>query len=468
MEHKEYMSKVYRMLALWKTEIEIYNENSLYDINRESQGLAVALLNELFDLNLIDLDRMEKNFPGIDLGDIDNGIAFQVTSRTDATKFKKSLEKFVKYNLNKEFKGGIKFFIITTNDVVLQKNYKDILDKFDKEKDILNFMDIANKMDSLYYTNRKKFMRVYEILENEFPIGYSLINKVETKDERIKNNLKELCELSMRKLAYRIESLNELFKSSWVLNWHATKENYEKFEEIWGGINNFEGNIDGKIERVLKKIESNPEISILGVWIEDYLDIESKYIKSIEDGLRKTPEDYYLQEGEVFHNTLRDNIANLIDIYNETLRNTPKGYNINLNYIENGFKVEDETIFYTDLEDKKCKFKEVIEIVNNKISPEDWSYVYIVHKEQDKDMIKEVKLPDLEMELNIGGFTEKEISEKLFFALEGIGEPGEVFSAQLSPNYILFLSQFSKGFKNDMNLLKKKSNLKIYYFESMV
>lgn len=388
MEHKEYMSKVYRMLAHWKTEVEIYNENSLYDINRESQGLAVVLLNELFDLNLIDLDRVEKNFPGIDLGDIDNGIAFQVTSRTDATKFKESLEKFVKYNLNEDFKGGIKFFIISINDVVLKKDYKDIFDKFDKEKDILNCTDIADKMDSLYYTNRKKFMKVYEILENEFPIGYSLITKVETKDDRIKNNLKELCELSMRKLAYRIESLGKFFKSSWVLNWSAKKEDNENFKEIWIKINNFEEQIDGKIERVLKSIISNPEISILGVWIEDYLDIESKYIKSIEDGLRKTPEEYYLQKGEVFHNTLRDNIASLIDIYNETLKNTPKGYNINLNYIENKFKVESETIFYTDLEEKKCKFKEVIEIVNNKISPKDWSYVYIVYEKQDKDMIK--------------------------------------------------------------------------------
>lgn len=72
------------------------------------------------------------------------------------------------------------------------------------------------------------------------------------------------------------------------------------------------------------------------------------------------------------------------------------------------------------------------------------------------------------MPLDVGSYTEKEIGDKLFFGLEVIGEPGEVFSAQLSSNYVLFLSQFSNEFKNDMDLLKKKSNLKIYYFESKV
>jgi len=74
-----------------------------------AEDLSRSLLNEIYDYQLENLNYEKNNYPGIDLGDKENNIGFQVTSRRDIRKIQDSLEKFKKIgheDYSKEKKEG--------------------------------------------------------------------------------------------------------------------------------------------------------------------------------------------------------------------------------------------------------------------------------------------------------------------------------------------------------------------------
>ena len=101
MTRKELLSQIVKFLGRFSSEVEIHNNSSEYDINIISEDLLVPLLNLIFDFNLINANRISKNFPAIDLIDTENRVAFQITSTDSTTKLNSTLEKFKKHELEK-------------------------------------------------------------------------------------------------------------------------------------------------------------------------------------------------------------------------------------------------------------------------------------------------------------------------------------------------------------------------------
>ena len=64
----------------------------LLDGNTISHELFCRLLSEIYDLNLVVLDRIQANFPAIDLGDEANKRSFQVTADKRSDKIQTTLE----------------------------------------------------------------------------------------------------------------------------------------------------------------------------------------------------------------------------------------------------------------------------------------------------------------------------------------------------------------------------------------
>jgi WD40 repeat protein len=106
------INRIRTLISRWVVEIEAYNAESLYDINKVSENIALHLLNLIFNLKLEDLNKINKNFPAVDLGDYENGIAYQVTSRIDKAKITHSIDTFDKHNLKKSFPNGIRFLVL--------------------------------------------------------------------------------------------------------------------------------------------------------------------------------------------------------------------------------------------------------------------------------------------------------------------------------------------------------------------
>lgn len=76
-------------------EVSLLNTVNYFDINIVSEFFFRDLLNKIFDLNLENLNTKDQNnYPGIDLGDNTNSLAFQVTSEKTSSKVKDTLKQF--------------------------------------------------------------------------------------------------------------------------------------------------------------------------------------------------------------------------------------------------------------------------------------------------------------------------------------------------------------------------------------
>ncbi len=158
-------------LIKWITEISINNAQVFFDINRVSEGTASYLLNLLFGYNLTDLNEENQNMPGIDLGDkVISKLAFQITSRTDITKFKNALDTFVSKEYINTYSNGLKFLILSNHKLPqFTESFKMKYRRFfDPKNDILKVSDLLNRAKKLYYEDYEKFEAVRDFLEKEF------------------------------------------------------------------------------------------------------------------------------------------------------------------------------------------------------------------------------------------------------------------------------------------------------------
>jgi hypothetical protein len=167
MGQQELTQRVNKLLAVWKANIETNKPLNFYDINLVAEDVAAKLLNWVFNLELENLNERQKNFPGIDLGDTKNKIAFQVTSRNDSKKIKESLEKFMN-GPNRTFSEGMKFFIINDKPKLGRQRYDSICPDFDIDIDILTLDDLIVEIKKIYRRDRERFDTILKFLEEEF------------------------------------------------------------------------------------------------------------------------------------------------------------------------------------------------------------------------------------------------------------------------------------------------------------
>ncbi|MGV4415532.1 ATP-binding protein [Chryseobacterium capnotolerans] len=164
---KNSINEIINLITRWVSEIQSNNALNYYDINKVSEGTAMKLLNMVFSYKLKDLNHIESNFPGIDLGDEENGIAIQITSQTDSKKIKNSLEKFYSKGLDKIYPNGMKLFSLS----IQKKNISQIKayeERFDVKKDVINFTNLIKEIEKLYDSNNDKFIEIYNFLHEEF------------------------------------------------------------------------------------------------------------------------------------------------------------------------------------------------------------------------------------------------------------------------------------------------------------
>lgn len=103
LKREEYLKDISYYLSVLKNYVELNNKLSLTDINKLSEDFFGELLNRIFDLDLINLNLIQYNFPAIDLGDETSKICYQITASNDRKKIQYSLDKFKEYSLDKKY-----------------------------------------------------------------------------------------------------------------------------------------------------------------------------------------------------------------------------------------------------------------------------------------------------------------------------------------------------------------------------
>ena len=145
------------------SEVKVDNEQGLFDINKMVEDVYMHILNDVYGWELQNANLLKENFPAIDLLDEDNSIVIQVTSTTDTTKLKGTIEKFKKLGDKYQF-YDLKMFYIKD-----KPNFKDTsLEAFEKEgvgkSDLLGIKDILDKVKS----DTEICDKLYKTLQNLF------------------------------------------------------------------------------------------------------------------------------------------------------------------------------------------------------------------------------------------------------------------------------------------------------------
>lgn len=102
-QHDVTMRKITEWLSYLESFITLNGIAGRSDFCGSAEGFFCAVLNEIYGLELLDLNLEEFNFPAIDLGDKKSKICYQITAVGSNPKLKDTVEKFHKYNLGYDY-----------------------------------------------------------------------------------------------------------------------------------------------------------------------------------------------------------------------------------------------------------------------------------------------------------------------------------------------------------------------------
>jgi hypothetical protein len=96
MRQLEVENKLRDVVSRIIVQVDLATSQGRTDINLALEDAFIPILKSVFNLpNLINLNRKQKNFPGIDLGDDHDRVCFQVTSTTSLDKVKSTIQQFM-------------------------------------------------------------------------------------------------------------------------------------------------------------------------------------------------------------------------------------------------------------------------------------------------------------------------------------------------------------------------------------
>lgn len=104
------LDRITELLTELSKYISIKNENNEYGINTLLENILKGLFNIVFDCRLENLNHYQKNYPAVDLGDYEKGIAIQVTTEDISTKMKKTLDRIKEKEIHQRFHDIYIFF----------------------------------------------------------------------------------------------------------------------------------------------------------------------------------------------------------------------------------------------------------------------------------------------------------------------------------------------------------------------
>ena len=136
----------------------------LTDQQLHAEEVVGGLLNIVYDLNLVNLNKANQNFPGIDLGDEKEQIAFQVTGDRRGIKVRETLKKCAEHSHYKVY-NKIRIFVLGEK----QKRYRlaivsQLPFKFDPASDVLDFEDL---LKAIKHVAAAKMKRIADYLASE-------------------------------------------------------------------------------------------------------------------------------------------------------------------------------------------------------------------------------------------------------------------------------------------------------------
>ena len=158
--HK-YYSSIKNNLSSYVTAIKIDNKVGYQDANRDAEDVFCFILNVIFDYELINLNKIENNFPGIDLGDVKKRISVQVTSDNSRSKISDTLEIFLRKDYINSFDRLI--ILIIGEKLNYSFPFKSGALSFDPKRDIIGLTELMIEINKL---SEEKLQKILEYIDH--------------------------------------------------------------------------------------------------------------------------------------------------------------------------------------------------------------------------------------------------------------------------------------------------------------
>lgn len=193
MKQVEIENQLREVISRLITEVDLATNQGRLDVNLISEDAWIPILKEVYQCpNLINLNRKLKNFPGIDLGDEQDRVAFQVTSSADLEKVKSTLEQFKKRNYKNAF-DELYIFTLRTK----QKSYsQDAIDKvidgdirFDSKEHIIDPGDILAAITKLRLPAQERMLQEFRTILGDVEVSLEELKSPENAPYILVSNL---------------------------------------------------------------------------------------------------------------------------------------------------------------------------------------------------------------------------------------------------------------------------------------
>lgn len=170
MTRQELLQRSSTLLGRFAYEVKIANAMGQFDINTVAEDFLIPIFAIAFGCpNLCNQNRIQMNFPAVDLGCKTSRTSIQVTSDSSSSKVIETLKKFESHGLGSDF-DSLYVYVITER----QRSYtsqklteaaNSLSIEFDPSSAILDFQDLAKMLGE--FTN-EQLERINDHLEEEF------------------------------------------------------------------------------------------------------------------------------------------------------------------------------------------------------------------------------------------------------------------------------------------------------------
>ena len=160
-------------------QVELATSQGRTDINLALEDAFIPILKSVYNLpNLINLNRKQKNFPGIDLGDDHDRVCFQVTSTTSLDKVKATVRQFMDRAYYNTFDELYVLMLTKKQASYSQSAVNDLLSDqfaFNCKKHIIDLSDLLGLVAALRVTAQERVLEEFQRILGEVDayIAYS-------------------------------------------------------------------------------------------------------------------------------------------------------------------------------------------------------------------------------------------------------------------------------------------------------
>lgn len=170
MTRQELLQRSSTLLGRFAHEVKVANAMGLFDINTIAEDFLIPVFKIAFDCpDLCNQNRIQMNFPAVDLGCKTSRTSIQITSDSSSSKVCETLEKFEFHNLSSDFDSLYVYVITERQNSYSSQKLKEAANSlsivFDPSSNILDFRDLAKRFGEL--TN-EQLERINGHLDAEF------------------------------------------------------------------------------------------------------------------------------------------------------------------------------------------------------------------------------------------------------------------------------------------------------------